>query len=111
MAEEWDAFVRTSKNGTFLHERRFMDYHADRFSDCSLMIYEDNELVALFPANWDANEFVLYSHQGLTYGGLLLTSETTQHLVLQIMQDSLGATPVDSTPTSGIVMDRIRRSG
>ena len=51
LADEWDAFVKESKNGTFLLERRFMDYHSDRFSDCSLLLYEDNELVALFPAN------------------------------------------------------------
>lgn len=88
-SDAWDAFVRASKNGTFLHERRFMDYHSDRFSDCSLMIYEDNELVALFPANWDATSQVLYSHQGLTYGGLLLTAEASQHQVLAIMQGIL----------------------
>lgn len=88
-ADAWDAFVRASKNGTFLHERRFMDYHSDRFSDCSLMIYEDNELVALFPANWDAGSQVLYSHQGLTYGGLLLTAGASQHQVLVIMQGIL----------------------
>ena len=88
-ADAWDAFVRASKNGTFLHERRFMDYHSDRFSDCSLMIYEDNELVALFPANWDAGSQVLYSHQGLTYGGLLLTAGASQQQVPVIMQGSL----------------------
>ena len=32
-AEEWDAFVRSSKNATFLLERSFMDYHSDRYSD------------------------------------------------------------------------------
>lgn len=86
LADEWDAFVRESKNGTFLLERRFMDYHADRFSDCSLMLYEDHELVALFPANWVEADATIYSHQGLTYGGLIFTSATTQQQVLVIMQ-------------------------
>ena len=85
-AEEWDAFVRHSKNGTFLLERRFMDYHSDRFSDCSLLIYEDNQLVALFPANWVEEQRIIYSHQGLTYGGLLLTTEATERQTLAIMQ-------------------------
>lgn len=85
-ADEWDAFVRSSKNGTFLLERRFMDYHSDRFSDCSLLIYEDNQLLALFPANWVEEERVIYSHQGLTYGGLLLTTEATEHQTMAIMQ-------------------------
>ena len=67
-AEEWDAFVQRSKNGTFLLERRFMDYHADRFKDCSLMLYNDEELVGLFPANWDEESQMVCSHQGLTYG-------------------------------------------
>ncbi len=85
-ADEWDAFVRSSKNGTFLLERRFMDYHSDRFSDCSLLIYEDNQLLALFPANWVEEERIIYSHQGLTYGGLLLTTEATEHQTMAIMQ-------------------------
>ena len=38
--EVWDQFVAQSKNGTFLFQRNFMDYHADRFFDCSLMIYD-----------------------------------------------------------------------
>ena len=33
----WDSFVATSKNGTFLFMRDYMDYHADRFADHSLM--------------------------------------------------------------------------
>lgn len=88
-ADEWNAFVRESKNGTFLFERAFMDYHADRFVDCSLMIYEDEELVALFPANWSESDETVYSHQGLTYGGLVLSTNTTQQQVLAIMQNIL----------------------
>ncbi len=72
-ASEWNAFVAASKNGTFLFDRRYMDYHSDRFEDCSLMVYRKSELYALLPANRKADVF--YSHQGLTYGGLLLTSE------------------------------------
>ena len=39
LADEWNAFVAQSKNGTVLFDRRYMDYHADRFSDCSLLFY------------------------------------------------------------------------
>ena len=81
--------MRNSKNGTFLLERRFMDYHSDRFHDCSLMIYDDEQLVGLFPANVDTDRRIVYSHQGLTYGGLVMTFETTQLQVLQMMQASL----------------------
>lgn len=72
-ADEWNAFVTASKNGTFLFDRRYMDYHSDRFEDCSLMVYYKSELYALLPAN--RLDDTLYSHQGLTYGGLLLSSE------------------------------------
>lgn len=67
---QWDDFIRNSKNGTFLFHRNFMDYHADRFEDFSLMVFNKKKLVALLPANLVANE--LFSHQGLTYGGLIL---------------------------------------
>lgn len=89
MADVWNAFVRESKNGTFLFERGFMDYHADRFVDCSLMIYEDEALVAVFPANWREDEQTVYSHQGLTYGGLVMTTSTTQNQVMAIFQNIL----------------------
>lgn len=67
---EWNDFVKKSKNGTFLFDRNFMDYHSDRFQDNSLMFYnENNKLIAILPANLDKG--VLYSHQGLSYGGLI----------------------------------------
>ena len=37
-ASEWNAFVAESKNGTFLFDRRYMDYHSDRFADSSFMV-------------------------------------------------------------------------
>ncbi len=97
--DAWDDFVRTSRNGTFLIERGFMDYHADRFADCSLMVYEGDSLsggeddakhasdglVALFPANWVEDERCVYSHQGLTYGGLIVGVDATQVQVLEAM--------------------------
>ncbi len=88
-SDEWNEFVRESKNGTFLFERGFMDYHADRFVDCSLMIYEDSVLVGLFPANWIEHEQTVVSHQGLTYGGLILSTSATQLQVMQMFQDIL----------------------
>ena len=65
----WDNFVSESKNGTFLFQRDFMEYHSDRFADFSLMVYENKKLIALLPAN--ILDKTVYSHQGLTYGGLV----------------------------------------
>ena len=70
---EWDAFVAQSKNGTFLFFRDYMDYHSDRFRDHSLMVYQGDSLYALLPANEDHS--VWYSHQGLTYGGLVMSRQ------------------------------------
>ncbi len=72
---EWNQFVVQSKNGTFLFDRSYMDYHSDRFHDHSLMCYIDGRLMAVLPAN--ASGDVLYSHQGLTYGGLVMSSQLT----------------------------------
>ena len=101
--ETWDAFVEMSKNGTFLLKRNFMDYHSDRFFDCSLLIYSGispdgefkekslttKDLVAVFPANWDKEQRTVYSHQGLTYGGLVVLPEVTQIEVMDMMQTIL----------------------
>jgi hypothetical protein len=66
----WNEFVANSKQGTFMLNRNFMDYHSDRFFDNSLMFYNDKQkLIAILPANIKDN--VLYSHQGLSYGGLI----------------------------------------
>lgn len=65
---EWDDFVVRSRNGTFLLQRGYMDYHSDRFRDCSWMAYQNGKLRAILPANID-DAGTLHSHQGLTYGG------------------------------------------
>lgn len=66
--EIWNEFVNIAQNATFLFHRSFMDYHADRFQDHSVMVFGDKELLAIFPANEKDN--VIYSHGGLTYGGV-----------------------------------------
>ncbi len=85
--ELWDDFVRQSKSGTFLFERAYMEYHADRFADHSLLFYEKERLVALLPAN--EAERVFHSHQGLTYGGLIMNTKATTTLVLNIFDELL----------------------
>jgi len=71
MKGDWDRFLEESKNATFLFRRGFMEYHRDRFIDHSLMIYDDETLVSLFPANKRSSDTIA-SHDGLTYGGLLV---------------------------------------
>lgn len=86
--KEWNAFVELSKNGTFLFNRRFMEYHADRFTDCSL-IFEDEKgrICGLLPANFDAESKKIVSHGGLTYGGLIVDERATQSSVNEMMKE------------------------
>jgi hypothetical protein len=79
----WDAFVQSSKNGTFLFARDYMEYHRDRFRDCSLLVFSDAQLVALFPASRSGGD--VHSHQGLTYGGVLSCDRMTTPLMLDVL--------------------------
>lgn len=79
---EWDAFVSHAKNGHFIFLRDYMDYHQDRFMDASLMIYEERKLLAVFPANIQGE--IVYSHQGLTFGGLIMSRDLKALLVFEI---------------------------
>jgi hypothetical protein len=71
---EWNTLVATSANGTFLLHRTFLEYHKNRFTDHSLLIHQNNNLIAVFPANEKGG--MIYSHGGLTYGGLILLPRT-----------------------------------
>lgn len=86
--ELWNSFVRKARNATFLFDRNYMDYHADRFDDNSFMFYHKGKLKAVLPANVAGD--TLYSHQGLTYGGLLLDKKATVEDVLECF-DSLNS--------------------
>ena len=78
----WDRFVEDSSNALFLHHRDYIEYHGDRFLDCSLVCQLDGKLVALLPAV--ADDETVISHPGLTFGGLLLSPsvKTTQVKIL-----------------------------
>lgn len=79
----WNDFVHRSKNSTFLHNRDYMDYHADRFDDASLLVWQKGRLAALLPFNRGADGRVV-SHGGLTYGGLLLDYRATAENVCEM---------------------------
>ncbi|MDC8001648.1 GNAT family N-acetyltransferase [Aequorivita todarodis] len=83
----WDSFVKDAKNATFLFHRDFMDYHSHRFTDHSLLIYKDEKLVAVLPANISNTE--LHSHQGLSYGGLVLRKKATFEETFHIFKNLL----------------------
>jgi hypothetical protein len=85
--EIWNSFVLKSNQDTFLFQRDFMDYHRDVFIDYSLMIYKNDKLVALLPANILDNS--VHSHQGLSYGGLIVNSKIRFTDYVNVLKDIL----------------------
>lgn len=82
---EWDAFVKSSKNGTFLHCRDFIEYHDSRFKELSYMIYDKaGNLIAVMPGHVEGK--IYYTHNGLTYGGLVMSESVSVTAVLQIFE-------------------------
>jgi hypothetical protein len=81
--DSWDTFVQASKNGTFLFQRAYMDYHNDRFADHSLFFHtEKGQIAAVLPAN--ERDGTLQSHGGLTYGGVICDAAMTTPAMLDV---------------------------
>lgn len=87
MAGDWDAFVRSSRNGTFLFERGYMDYHADRFPDHSLVVRHEEEWLAVLPAHATGNRVA--THDGLSYGGLVIGQRMKTPVFLRVFAAAL----------------------
>lgn len=87
MARAWDRFAAESKNALFIHRRPYMDYHADRFPDRSLVVMRGNSPYSLFPATAPerGNGAVVTSHAGLTYASLITSSRADTEGVLTAM--------------------------
>lgn len=81
---KWNAFVNEAKNATFLFHRDFMEYHKERFLDYSLIVLDNEKWVAILPANKVEN--TIYSHQGLSYGGLLYSEKEKLTSLLEIFK-------------------------
>jgi hypothetical protein len=81
----WDRFISQSKNGSFLFYRDYVDYHADRFPDHSLMFFnEDETLAAVMPAT--LKDTTLSSHGGLTFGGVVSDAKMKTAHMLDIFE-------------------------
>ena len=71
-AAPWDQFCAASHTATFLHTRRFLSYHRDRFVDDSLVVEDEGRWVGILPAaRYSKDDACVESHPGITYGGLL----------------------------------------
>lgn len=87
---DWDAVAARARARHFLFDRDYMDYHADRFTDASILVLAGDELAAILPAT--RHDDVVVSHGGLTFGGLLAgPGFTTARVVtsLQLISEAL----------------------
>jgi hypothetical protein len=83
LKDKWNDFIKFSKNGTFILDRNYMDYHSDRFVDHSLVFYEGKDkLIAVMPTSQHGNEII--SHGGLTYGGIISNRKMTVQKMLDV---------------------------
>jgi hypothetical protein len=80
----WNDFVSASKNGVFIFNRDYMECQSSRFKDHSLMFYDAGQLVAVLPANEEKD--VLFSHGGLTFGGVVSGFDMSEQLMLEIFE-------------------------
>lgn len=90
-ATEWDLLVKSSNNGVFLHTRKFIGYHKDRFLDQSLVFRnDDGKLIATLPAAQDPdNPLKVISHPGITYGGLVFSGRMEIETVEEMLKLAL----------------------
>jgi len=81
----WNEFVKNSKNSHFFFLRDYMEYHSNTFKDFSLLVFStSNKLISILPANIVDN--ILYSHQGLTFGGFLIDNKMKTESFLNIFE-------------------------
>lgn len=95
--DSWNEIVSTARAQHFMFFRDFIEYHDDRFIDASWLVWRDGRPIAALPASRHGDEVV--SHGGLTFGGLISTSEITTSRAIE----SLGKI------TEGMRSDGIRR--
>lgn len=82
----WNQMVATARNGSFLFDRGYMDYHADRFVDASLIVSRRGAPFALLPANREGDAII--SHGGLTYGGFIFDQRMTVTSMLSMFDQT-----------------------
>lgn len=70
---DWDDFLKACPMASFMHTRRFLSYHKDRFQDESILIMDEEDgWLGILPAATNPNDNAeVVSHPGITFGGIL----------------------------------------
>ena len=81
---EWDELIQKAKNGSFLFYRDYLEYHSDRYNECSFLFRKKNKTIAVIPGNTEDKTF--YTHKFLTFGGMILSGEVNSSGLLQLFE-------------------------
>lgn len=111
--DAWDKFVLTeSCNGTFQQTRNFLSYHPEgRFQDNSLMFVKGQTIMAVMPAHVveENGRKLMLSHEGSTFGGIVLGRDFKKIADIESVLDDLtayaqenGFTDIDLKMTSNL---------
>lgn len=87
LAPTWDSAVAAARNATFQHFRGYMDYHADRFADCSVLAADaKGRIIAVLPAHSQGD--TVCSHRGLSFGGWLMSPKADMPAMMEVWADA-----------------------
>lgn len=89
LAGDWIKILANARNGIFIFDRNFIEYHGDRFTDFSALAYLDGEPVALLPSSIDVASAHASSHAGLTFGGVVLKRELRGDVAINLIYSLL----------------------
>ena len=90
--EAWDALAARAPMASFLHTRRFLGYHGDRFDDASLVLTDRGGMIAVLPAALDPDDpSRVVSHPGATFGGLVHDGSLTGERALAAIRAAASA--------------------
>lgn len=77
----WNDFIE-KVSAPFLFNRNYLEYHSHKYHELSFMVFQDNEVIGLFPATINQQE--VNSHGWLTYGGLIREGFLKSEKILEI---------------------------
>lgn len=83
---DWSDVLSNSKNGLFLFDRNYIEYHGDRFIDVSLVAYIEHKPVAVFPLAMGAGDKEVASHPGLTFGGVVFIHDIRGSAAIAVVE-------------------------
>lgn len=84
LSDHWAQLLSAAKNGLFIFERPYIQYHRDRFDERSLIAFHNNQPVAILPLSVEGRHGTSYG--GLTFGGLILRRDARFELANEVIE-------------------------